>query len=960
MAVIVDVPGVGAVEARNAATESTLRELVNAINGMKGGSSAGAAGAGAAGAGAAGGMLAGLSKATKGAAKSAQGFASSTSGGAKSMAGSAASATKALGKGLVGAAGMGVKGIIGVAGAAKAGAEALAGLTAAAAKMISDFANVGNDLGNAAGTLAPIPIIGPALSATLGAVASAATATTGAFKEAASSGATFGGSVNAMARSASQAGMTIKDFASLIASSGEGLLAFGSTTEGGAKNFSALSKEVRSTSSDLYAMGFGTKEINEGLVAYGKQMRMQGRSGTMTNAQLAAGAKGYMKELDLLSKVTGKSRKAIEDQMEATAADGQFRAAMAGLGPDVESSANSLINSMPTKELQDFAKDLLANGTATTENSRALMAQFPQLSAQFTALHKQTQSNVAISKEQSNQIMNIGRKEGPAALKRIKTAAAADESLHGVAASAAAFGRVNENGVLQGVKDQKNAAKATDGQVESVEKAQEALAAFSNSFQMALANSGLLDLLMDAFGFLANIVQTFVIPAFNMLAPLLAKMFYGIEALAMPVIEALSGSLGSLDGVASFISDTLDVAFGILDAVVRSIIDVFRSAYGAVQRILEPFQRITERVSSTGDAMDGLTEIIASAGTILGGTLEFLGEIIGGTIDLFIDLWDWLMSFEIVEKMARKVADGFDTLKTYLSADGAKLLLAQVRDFFVNAIGGFFLDLKDGWDEFMIGLGELLGKVTFGAFGLKEEEAEEQRKAIEERKKEREEKAALAKKEIEQHKSNMMTTRAAKEVAETERKSANKNSRAEFSDRMKGIKGIGAANDKEAGVRKDALKGKEEAVKNFNDPIQLLMAEAKQQGKAGALAGGKEGLAASADLSKTAAALGSIKSPATPAAAAAQGAKASVEAEAEKKAEEAKKAQEAAKPTTAPTETPTTPPPGQTSGQTAIAQLNTSIEELVRLMRINNSLTSEQSSGLSRLAGSVTGDLFQI
>ena len=212
---------------------------------------------------------------------------------------------------------------------------------------------------------------------------------------------------------------------------------------------------------------------------------------------------------------------------------------------------------------------------------------------------------------------------------------------------------------------------------------------------------------------------------------------------------------------------------------------------------------------------------------------------------------------------------------------------------------------------------------------------------------------------------------------------------------MKGIKGIGAANDKEAGVRKEALKGKEEAVKNFNDPIQLLMAEAKQQGVADKfqakgteaaqekLKAMKTATAADADLSKTADALkniapgkvktpeapktsapGEVKTPPTPAAAAAQGAKASVEADAEKKAQEAQKAQEAAKeaakPTTAPTETPTTPPPGQTSGQTAIAQLNSNIEELVRLMRINNSLTSDQSSGLSRLAGSVTGDLFQV
>ena len=153
------------------------------------------------------------------------------------------------------------------------------------------------------------------------------------------------------------------------------------------------------------------------------------------------------------------------------------------------------------------------------------------------------------------------------------------------------------------------------------------------------------------------------------------------------------------------------------------------------------------------------------------------------------------------------------------------------------------------------------------------------------------------------------------------------------------------------------------------------MAEAKQQGAADKfqakgteaaqekLKAMKTATAADADLSKASAALGTLKSPPTPAAAAAQGAKASVEADAEKKAQEAQKAKEAAKEAAKPTPTETPKPesgPGQTSGQTAIAQLNSNIEELVRLMRINNSLTSEQSSGLSRLAGSVTGDLFQV
>ena len=251
--------------------------------------------------------------------------------------------------------------------------------------------------------------------------------------------------------------------------------------------------------------------------------------------------------------------------------------------------------------------------------------------------------------------------------------------------------------------------------------------------------------------------------------------------------------------------------------------------------------------------------------------------------------------------------------------------------------------------------------------GISDEEAEERRKAIAERKEERAKEAAMSKQQIDNLRGAAMVTQGIKQGEVQAAKAANKAATAEFNKRDLNVRRLGGINDKEADVRKDALKGKEEATKNLNDPIQMLFGEATQQ-KSGLIktpegqSVSKPGEAKTPEAPKTSAP-GEVKTPPTPAATAAQGAKASVEADAEKKAQEAQKAKEAAKEAAKPTPTETPKPesgPGQTSGQTAIAQLNSNIEELVRLMRINNSLTSEQSSGLSRLAGSVTGDLFQI
>ena len=93
--------------------------------------------------------------------------------------------------------------------------------------------------------------------------------------------------------------MTMKDFGKLVADNGPAMLAFGSTTESGSKNFARLSGQLRAAGSDLYALGYGTAEINQGFANYGKLIRSQGLQGTKSNSELIAGSKKYLKEMDV-------------------------------------------------------------------------------------------------------------------------------------------------------------------------------------------------------------------------------------------------------------------------------------------------------------------------------------------------------------------------------------------------------------------------------------------------------------------------------------------------------------------------------------------------------------------------------------------------------------------------------------------------------------------------------------
>ena len=270
--VFIDIPGIGNVEAKNAATESTLRELVGIMKGIKKNTGGGGAGGGGGG-----------------------GTTTDAPGGPTSALGKAANMTgKALGT------------MAKTAGTVIGGFDVLSKVTTG---IIQSFANVGDSVESAAGIFKGIPIVGTVF----GAVASAATKVTKAYTDSSAAGATFGGSMQEFSRAASTAGMTMENFSRMIAQNGEALTAFGATTEAGANRFATVSKELRAASSGLYALGYTTEEINQGLANYGKTIKMQGRQSTMTNAELVAGSKKYLQEMDLLAKVTGETRKQQED-----------------------------------------------------------------------------------------------------------------------------------------------------------------------------------------------------------------------------------------------------------------------------------------------------------------------------------------------------------------------------------------------------------------------------------------------------------------------------------------------------------------------------------------------------------------------------------------------------------------------------------------------------------------------
>jgi hypothetical protein len=552
MAVTIDIPGIGSVEAKNAASESTLRELLKAMQGVE---------------------------------KKITGKKSGKAGGdnedepnnkpVDQFKAKLNESIKPLGAAL---------------GKVYAFGDAMSSLT----NIIGNFANVGDSLERAA---QQIPIFG----GMLGTVAAAAVRANDAFLSAARSGAGFGDDLNEFARSASAAGMTLDKFGAFISSNSEGLIGLGGTVGQGVDNFTRISKQIRATGSDLFALGYSTEDINKGIANFGSLLRIQGRQGTMNNEQLAAASKNYMKEIDALAKATGEERSSIEAKMKQMAQDAQFSSFMSTKSVDVQNSFNSLITRMgPT--LGNFAKDFITTGSLTSEQTQKIGAMYGQEAlAELQRLRNLALANQKATAADSDRAVGVMIDSSKRVQQQFgQVIAQSGGAMNEVAMANVDANKMQRDAMVGATDEQKKAAAEGKKFNEKLQQSQATLAKFSNDFTIALANSGLLDFLMKAFGVMATLVQTFVVPAFQVLGTLLpgiatALGIYLTAVLANTAAKLYNTTATNKEAMAKMLTLTPLMKFALIAGV---LVTAFKALYDSGWTLSTVYEAIVDNLQN--------------------------------------------------------------------------------------------------------------------------------------------------------------------------------------------------------------------------------------------------------------------------------------------------------------------------------------------------------------------------
>lgn len=662
--VFIDIPGVGNVEAKNAATEATLKEILKVMQGVQ--------------------------RNTKGKGGS----------GNTGQDNDAPQQTSNLAK-AAGLAGKGLGTLAKTAGTVIGGFDTLSKVTTG---IIQSFANVGDSVESAASMFKGIPIVGSMFTA----VAGAASKVTDAYTKSTAAGATFGGSMQEFSRAASTAGMTMEKFSSMIERNGEALTAFGSTTESGANRFASVSKELRNTSSGLYALGYSTEDINQGLANYGKTIKMQGRQSTMTNAELVAGSKKYLQEMDLLAKVTGESRKQQEDARAKLLMDAQVQSKISNMTKEDGEAFMNTINGLPPG-LRDVAKDIMVTGTATTEESQRFSSMMPRSAEMMRKFAQITDSGGRVTAEMQQELQNLMAKEGKQKQAEMRTVGMYNKEFAGTMMQVNNAAAMNKDALTDAEKAQLKAQEETDAMNKRMQEAQQTLAKFSNGFQMALVNSGVLDLLMKTFGMIATFVQNTVVPGFFLLAGIVTTIGGILVNKLEPAFQTLGNFIANdvypafqtlaaffidhvIPGIMKAVTDLLPVFVAIGETLLPPLIAIGEfifdnltpilvglgiglAAYGAwiAATTVIGWAKVAMDVAQAAAQLPVVAGLIAMAGAVLAATWPILAIVTAATA-----LWMIFKKFggdvEVVKDGLKFMWEGFKTFFSHIKLGFLKVL----------------------------------------------------------------------------------------------------------------------------------------------------------------------------------------------------------------------------------------------------------------------------------------------
>jgi len=197
-------------------------------------------------------------------------------------------------------------------------------------------------------------------------------------------GVNFGGSLTQMRQAALNTYMTLDQFTNLMKTNGETFARLGGTAEEGAQSFIKLSNSLLSSDagSSLRALGYTTEQVNAGFTSYLAITGARTRSDIQNTAALTKGAADYLTQLDALATITGKSREEQEKALKQASQNAAYEQMMLGMDEKQKKAYAAGLAEMSAKfgkAGEDLFKSQAMGLPPMTEAAQKLQALSPEV-----------------------------------------------------------------------------------------------------------------------------------------------------------------------------------------------------------------------------------------------------------------------------------------------------------------------------------------------------------------------------------------------------------------------------------------------------------------------------------------------------------------------------------------------------------------------------------------------------
>jgi len=164
-----------------------------------------------------------------------------------------------------------------------------------------------------------------------------------AYQQISAAGINFSGSLTNMRLAAANSYLTLNEFTNLMKNNSEAFAKMGGTADQGAIAFSKVSKELMQSDAGekLMALGYTTEQVNQGMATYIAVTGGRNAQEMKDTKALAASSAEYMAELDDLAQITGKSKDQQEQALKEATANQAYQSYLLTLDEEGRKKANT-------------------------------------------------------------------------------------------------------------------------------------------------------------------------------------------------------------------------------------------------------------------------------------------------------------------------------------------------------------------------------------------------------------------------------------------------------------------------------------------------------------------------------------------------------------------------------------------------------------------------------------------